>query len=96
MSLHLITIDELMQLDMKTLEFALRVFRQELDAQLRRLQGDEPSWTNEQTLEELSSILTLRKVFLERLLELGEERRQRPALPASQQYEHNQRQPLAA
>ncbi|MVN77824.1 hypothetical protein GO988_15945 [Hymenobacter sp. HMF4947] len=76
MSVHTLTIDDFMQLTKKQLEFALRLFRQELDRSIRRLIEDEASWASEQVLDELNHLLTLRKVFLVRLQELHEESRQ--------------------
>lgn len=96
MSFHSITIDELMKLSQKTLQFALRIFQQELDGTIALLVEQEGARTDEQVLDDLNHLLTLRKVFAGRLEELAAEESETAPLLAAQQYELNERQPLAA
>ncbi len=87
MSLHTLTIDQLMQLDQKTLTYALRIFQHELDGTLALLAETPESRTDAQVLDDLSNLLTLRKVFTLRLAELAElagESASQPALAFAQ------------
>jgi hypothetical protein len=63
MSYHLIPIDQLMQLDVPTLTYALFIFQRELDGTLKCLTETPESRTDEKLLDDLSHLLTLRKVF---------------------------------
>jgi len=74
MSLRFITIDHLMQLPADTLEFALRTFQKELDGTLALLRETPEAATDEETLADLTHVLTLRKVFRIRLEELAQEK----------------------
>jgi hypothetical protein len=76
MSFHLITIDQLMQLDQLTLEYALRLFQKELDGTIAFLSQDEHARQDEPTLSDLNHLLTLRKVFKLRIAELQAEAKQ--------------------
>lgn len=73
MSLHTLTIDEFMKLDKKKLQYALRIFQAELDGTLALLTQEEAASRDEQVLDDLNSLLTLRKTFTLRLAELEEE-----------------------
>ncbi len=73
MSFHLITIDQLMQLDKPTLEYALRLFQKELDGTLAFLGETPEARADEPTILDLGHLLTLRKVFRLRLAELADE-----------------------
>jgi hypothetical protein len=75
MSFHLITIDQLMQLDQPTLGYALRLFQKELDGTLAFLADTPEARADENTLADLGHVLTLRKVFKLRLDELEAEAR---------------------
>ena len=80
MSFHHITIDEFMQLDRRALAFALRLFKKELDGTIAFLHESEEARVDEQLLDDLQHLLTLRKVFQVRLDEvLAEEAAQQPA-----------------
>lgn len=78
MSYHTLTIDQLMQLDTNTLKYALGIFQKELDGTLDLLAETPESRHDEVLLADLSSLLTLRKVFALRLAELAEEAAQQP------------------
>lgn len=78
MSIYTITIDDVMKLDKKTLAYALRIFQQELDGMLALLRESPEAATDEQVLDDLSSVLTLRKVYTLRLEELAQEQQQTP------------------
>jgi hypothetical protein len=73
MSYHLISIDQLMQLDVPTLTYALFVFQRELDGTIKCLNETPESRTDEKLLDDLSHLLTLRKVFRLRVEELKAE-----------------------
>jgi hypothetical protein len=73
MSFHLITIDQLMQLDQPTLEYALRLFQKELDGTLAFLTETPEASKDEALIDDLAHLLTLRKVFKLRLEELAAE-----------------------
>jgi hypothetical protein len=73
MSFHLITITQLMQLDRPTLEYALRMFQKELEGTVAFLSESPEAAKDEATLNDLSHLLTLRKVFKLRLEEMAEE-----------------------
>lgn len=96
MSPHAITLDDFLQLDRRAIALALRLFQQELDGTLHLVATDEAAGKDEQVLDDLCALLSLRKVFRERLAELDEEAAHVPALPASEQYLENERHPLAA
>lgn len=96
MSPHNITLDDFLQLDRRALAVALRLFQSELDGTLHLLATDEAASKDEQLLDDLCALLSLRKVFRDRLAELEEEATYVPALPASEQYLENERQPLVA
>jgi hypothetical protein len=96
MSPHSITLDDFLQLDHRALARALRLFQQELDGTLHLLATDEAARRDEQVLDDLTALLSLRKVFRARLAELEEEQTHVPALPACEQYLENERHPLAA
>jgi hypothetical protein len=85
MSFHLITIDQLMQLPVPTLEFALRLFQTELDGTIAFLAENEEARRDSPTLNDLDHLLTLRKVFKHRLAELQAEAKEEvsPALAAA-------------
>ena len=70
MSFHLLTIEQLMQLDIPTLKYALRLFQKELDGTLAFLADNPEARRDEYTIQDLGSLLTLRKVFAARLEEL--------------------------
>jgi hypothetical protein len=70
MSVHTFTIDDLMQLDKPTLQYALRVFNEELAGTLALLAATPEARLDEVLLSDLSNLLTLRKVFNLRLEEL--------------------------
>ncbi|MVN76914.1 hypothetical protein GO988_11320 [Hymenobacter sp. HMF4947] len=84
MSLHLITIDQLMQLDPKTLKYALGMFQKELDGTLAFLAETPEARKDEQVLTDLDHLLTLRKVFKLRIEELEAEQAEQPAMGVSQ------------
>jgi hypothetical protein len=94
MSPHSITLDDFLNLDRKAIAIALRLFQQELDGTLNLIATDEEARKDEKVLDELTTVLTLRKVFRDRLAELEEEENYVPALSASEQYSENERQPL--
>lgn len=96
MSPHSITLDDFLQLDRRAIATALRLFQSELDGTMHLLRTDEAAGKDEQLLDDLCALLSLRKVFRDRLAELEEEATHVPALPASEQYLENERQPLAA
>jgi hypothetical protein len=73
MSYHLISIDQLMQLDVPTLTYALFIFQRELDGTIKCLNETPESRTDEKLLDDLSHLLTLRKVFRLRVEELKAE-----------------------
>jgi hypothetical protein len=73
MSYHLLTIDQLMQLDVPTLTYALFLFQRELDETIKCLQQTPEARTDEKLLDDLSHLLTLRKVFRLRVEELQAE-----------------------
>ena len=73
MSIYTITIDSLMKLDKTALAYALRVFQQELAGMLRLLATEDAAHEDEQVLDDLNQLLTLRKVFTLRLAELEAE-----------------------
>lgn len=85
MSVHAITIDDFSQLDRAALAYALRLFEQELATTLDQLKQP-AARTNEQLLDELSHLLTLRKVFRVRLDELQAEETTLAPLPASERF----------
>lgn len=94
MFLHTLTVDQLMQLDKKTLEYALRIFQQELAGTLALLRDTPEASRDEQVLDDLHHVLTLRKVFALRLAELEEEAQARPVRRlAAAQYELNEQHP---
>jgi hypothetical protein len=95
MSLHTLTIDDFMQLSKQNLEYALRIFQQELDGTLALLREEEGAGRDEHTLDELHHVLTLRKVFTLRLQELQDEQPAPHQLTqqVANQYEQNARQP---
>jgi hypothetical protein len=69
-----ITIDDFQQLDCKDLLCALRLIELEVAGTLQLLATDELARQDPALLDELTSVLTLRKVFRLRLVELqGEE-----------------------
>ena len=70
MSFHLITIEQLMQLDIPTLKYALRLFQKELNGTLAFLAENPEARQDEFTIDDLGLLLTLRKVFTLRLAEL--------------------------
>jgi hypothetical protein len=70
MSIHTLTVDQLMQLDKYTLQYALRVFQKELDGTLDLLRDTPESRGDEVLLGDLNSLLTLRKAIALRLEEL--------------------------
>jgi len=70
---HTLTIDQLMQLDKKTLKYALMLFQKELDGTLDLLAETPASRQDEVLLSDLTNLLTLRKVFALRLEELKAE-----------------------
>lgn len=70
MSFHLITIDQLMQFDQPTLEYDLRLFQKGLDGTIAFMSTEDGARKDENTLDDLSHLLTLRKVFTVRLAEL--------------------------
>ncbi|MGI4835079.1 MAG: hypothetical protein ACRYFK_16625 [Janthinobacterium lividum] len=72
MSFNSFTIDQLMQLDPPTLAYALRLFMQQINGTIALLQSEQQAIQDEQTLDELDHLLTLRKVFKHRLEELSE------------------------
>lgn len=70
MSVYTFTIDQLMQLDKDALAYALRTFDKELAGMLDLL-ADTPAARQDQVvLNDLSSVLTLRKALSARLAEL--------------------------
>jgi hypothetical protein len=73
MSFHLITIDTLMQLDIPTLTYALGLFKKELDGTIAFLHESEEAKADQQLLDDLQHLITLRKVFKNRLDELEAE-----------------------
>jgi hypothetical protein len=73
MSYHLISIDQLMQLDVPTLTYALFLFQRELDGTIKCLNETPESRTDEKLLDDLAHLLTLRKVFQGRVEELKSE-----------------------
>lgn len=93
MSPHSITLDDFLQLDRRAIARALRLFQQELDGTLQLLATDEAARQDEQVLDDLCTLHSLRKVFRTRLAELEEEETPVPALPASEQYLQNELQP---
>ena len=70
MSVNVTTIEELMQLNRPQLQTALRLFQQELDGTISVLKQNESARHDDTVLEELSNLLTLRKVVKGRLQEL--------------------------
>lgn len=81
MSFHLITIDQLMQLDARTLEYALSLFQKELDGTVAYMHESLAARTDQKLLDDLQALLTLRKIFTLRLEELREEAAQPAAQP---------------
>ena len=81
MSVHTFTLDQLMQLDKPTLEYALRVFQKELDGTLDLLAETPQARADEVLLQDLSSLLTLRKVVALRLAEFADEQPAQTVLP---------------
>jgi hypothetical protein len=73
MSYHLIPIDQLMQLDVPTLTYALFLFEKEIDGTITCLKETPEARTDEKLLDDLSHLLTLRKVFRLRVEELKTE-----------------------
>jgi hypothetical protein len=73
MSIYTVTVDDVMLFDRKTLVYALRIFQQELDGILAMLRDTPEAATDEKVLDDLTSALTLRKVFMHRLEELTKE-----------------------
>jgi hypothetical protein len=73
MSLHTFTIDDLMQLDKSTLQYALRIFNEELAGTFELLATTPKARQDEVVLTDLGHLLTLRKVFYVRLEELADE-----------------------
>lgn len=73
MSIYTVTIDDLMQLDKKTLAYALRIFQQELDGILTLLRDTPEAAGDEKVLDDLNCALTLRKVYTLHLEELTAE-----------------------
>jgi hypothetical protein len=73
MSYRLISIDQLMQLDIPTLTYALFLFQRELDETIKCLTDNPESRTDEKLLDDLHHLLTLRKVFMGRSEELKAE-----------------------
>lgn len=73
MSLHTFTIDSLMQLNQNQLQYALRVFDEELAGTLALLASNPDTHRDEVVLDDLSNLLTLRKVFRQRIEELATE-----------------------
>ena len=70
LSFHNLTIDDFMQLDRKALAFALRLFQKELNGTIAFLHESEEARQDEQLLDDLQHLLTLRKVFQVRLDEV--------------------------
>lgn len=92
-----LTLNQLMQLGPAQLKTALRLFDQELQGTITFLTEQPAARTDEPTLEELSNLLTLRKVFQTRLLELDTEGDELAApLPASEQFLRNELSPALA
>jgi hypothetical protein len=73
MSFHLITIDTLMQLDIPTLTYALGLFNKELDGTIAFLNESREAKDDQVLLDDLQNLITLRKVFKNRLVELEAE-----------------------
>lgn len=73
MSIYTVTVDDVMLFDRKTLAYALRIFQQELDGILAMLRDTPEAVTDEKVLDDLTSALTLRKVFRHRQEELTKE-----------------------
>jgi hypothetical protein len=71
MSVYTFTIDQLMQLDQDALAYALRTFDKELAGMLDLLAETPAARQDQVVLADLTSVLTLRKVFAERLAELA-------------------------
>ena len=67
-----ITIDQLMQLNRSQLELALRIFQKEIDGSIAYLSQDNVARSNDAALDELSNLLTLRKVFVGRLQDMAD------------------------
>ena len=84
MSYKTYRIDDLMQLDPKTLTLALRVFQQELDGTIALLAQEPASASDEVVLDDLEHLLTLRRVFRLRLEELEAEASQQEPATAGQ------------
>jgi hypothetical protein len=78
MSYKTYRIDDLMQLDRKTLTTALRIFQQELDGTINLLTQEPASVKDEVVLDDLEHLLTLRRVFKLRLDELEAEDQDEP------------------
>jgi hypothetical protein len=93
MSPHNITTDDFMQLDRKALAFALRLFQQELDGTLTLLATDETARKSEHVLDELCTVLQLRKVFRARLEVLEEEEGVLTEVSVAERYHANALQP---
>lgn len=91
-----LTIDQLMQLNRPQLELVLRLVQQELDGTIALLTQEEGARKDEATLEDLSNLLTLRKVFRLRLQDLLDAQGEPAAPPvplpalASAQYAANE------
>lgn len=73
MSVHTFTIDDLMQLDKPTLQYALRIFNEELAGTFELLATTPEARHEEVVILDLTHLLTLRKVFTARLEELADE-----------------------
>ena len=91
MSYHLITIDQLMQLDIPTLTYALGLFQKELDGTVDFMHKTLEARVDQKVLDDLQHLLTLRKVFQIRLDELQAE-----ATAAKAAQEANDGQPVLA
>jgi len=104
MSPRNIPIDEFQQLDRPAIACALRLIELEVAGTLALLATEEAARLDQVLLDELTSVLTLRKVFRARLAELLTE--EEPALAgagvgrapalASERYRYSLTQPTAA
>jgi hypothetical protein len=93
MSHRFVTLDTFMTLDLKAIAIALRLLQQEIAGTFELLRTNPEAEQDQVVLDELTSLLTLRKVFKGRLAELEEEEGQAAPVMASERFFQNAKEP---
>jgi hypothetical protein len=93
MSHRLVTLDTFMTLEIKDVATALRLLQQEIAGTFELIRTNPEAAQDQVVLDELTSLLTLRKVFKGRLAELEEEEGQEAPVLASERFLQNAQEP---